>query len=162
MFKGILTSHPLFNISIAFLLLITIGCAPDERPWHADHTVFEVNKLAPHAENFHFEHFEGARNDDKTSSQYYQSLNGDWKFNWVSTPEERPLDFYRADFDDNSWSTIPVPANWEVHGFGNPIYLDERYPFEAKWPDAPEPFNPVGTYRHSFNIDTSSISMDSK
>ncbi len=34
----------------------------------------------------------------------------------------------------------------------HPIYLDERYPFSTTWPDAPEDYNPVGTYRHRFTV----------
>jgi beta-galactosidase len=54
--------------------------------------------------------------------------------------------------DDSQWNTIPVPANWEEEGYDYPIYLDERYPFSTTWPDAPEDYNPVGTYRHEFII----------
>ena len=32
------------------------------------------------------------------------SLNGMWKFNWVPTSQERPLDFYQTDFNDAAWN----------------------------------------------------------
>ena len=54
--------------------------------------------------------------------------------------------------EDSTWKTIPVPSNWEVEGYGHPIYLDERYPFITKWPNAPVDYNPVGTYRHTFTL----------
>jgi len=57
-----------------------------------------------------------------------------------------------VDLDDSNWDLIAVPANWEVEGYGHPIYLDERYPFTTKWPDAPKDYNPVGSYRHTFSI----------
>jgi beta-galactosidase len=90
--------------------------------------------------------------DSPDSSRRYISLNGNWKFHWTASPEERIRKFWDLGLDDDSWASIPVPANWEVEGFGYPIYLDERYPFSTTWPDAPQDYNPVGTYRHVFTI----------
>ena len=55
-----------------------------------------------------------------TTAPWYQSLNGRWKFHWSPKPADRPTDFFRDDFDDRAWPTIPVPANWErdYHRFG--------------------------------------------
>mgnify|MGYP006305964235 CR=1 FL=1 len=44
-------------------------------------------------------------------SPYWQSLNGQWKFHWVKSPDERPVDFYKPDFDVSGWDEIPVPSN---------------------------------------------------
>ena len=79
-------------------------------------------------------------------------MNGNWKFHFVRDPKERPSTFQNVVYDDSEWNTIPVPSNWEVEGYDYPIYLDERYPFTTTWPDAPEDYNPVGTYRHEFTI----------
>ena len=45
-------------------------------------------------------------------------------------------------------------------GFGKPIYLDERYPFTTKWPDAPTDYNPVGTYRKEIVLTKEFLSED--
>jgi len=119
---------------------------------HSDHTIFAVQKLAPRADFFAYESDELAKQNDPESSQCYISLNGAWKFHWTASPRDREKNFYKANLDDNDWETIPVPANWEVEGYGHPIYLDERYPFTTSWPDAPEDYNPVGSYRHTFSI----------
>ena len=119
---------------------------------HSDHTVFAVNKLAPRADFFAYESRELARGNTPDSSQRYISLNGIWKFHWSRSPKKRARDFYSTDLDDSKWGSIPVPANWEAEGYGWPIYLDERYPFTTSWPDAPQDYNPVGSYRKSFNI----------
>jgi beta-galactosidase len=119
---------------------------------HSDHTVFAVNKLAPRADFFAYESSELARANILDSSQRYLSLNGTWKFHWSRSPKKRAKNFYRTDLDDSQWGNIPVPANWEVEGYGHPIYLDERYPFTTSWPDAPEDYNPVGSYRKTFSI----------
>jgi beta-galactosidase len=122
-----------------------------EQVYHYNHTVFEENKLTPRATFFAFEN---ESIEDKEHSKRFLSLNGTWKFNWVKDPKQRPTTFQNIAYDDSEWTTIPVPANWEVEGFGHPIYLDERYPFTTKWPDAPNDYNPVGTYRKTINLDS--------
>lgn len=52
-------------------------------------------------------------------SEYYQSLNGNWKFNWVKQPSERPVDFYKESYNVAGWKEIPVPSNWD----GKEIFL---------------------------------------
>ena len=141
---------------LIILVLLLGSCGPKER-WesqdlHSDHTVFSVHKLAPHADFFAFESEELAVDGNPASSKRFLSLNGDWKFHWTDSPKDRVKRFWDTRLDDENWSTIPVPSNWEVEGFGNPIYLDERYPFTSSWPNAPVDYNPVGTYRHRFTI----------
>ena len=142
-----------FLISTIFVL----GCQHEplieiaEQVYHYNHTVFEENKLTPRATFFTFEN---ESIEDKEHSKRFLSLNGTWKFNWVKDPKQRPTTFQNIAYDDSEWTTIPVPANWEVEGFGHPIYLDERYPFTTKWPDAPNDYNPVGTYRKTINLDS--------
>jgi beta-galactosidase len=88
----------------------------------------------------------------REASQFYKSLNGRWKFNWVSKPSDRPLDFYRPKYDVSKWDEIPVPSNWQMHGYGRPIYLNMRYPFTMNPPYIPHDYNPVGSYRTEFRI----------
>ncbi len=96
------------------------------------------------------------------ASDFYQSLNGPWQFNWVKQPGERSMDFYKSDFDAGSWKTITVPSNWEIEGYGTPIYVNISYP-HAKLPprimvDASKEYtatrepNPVGSYRRTFTV----------
>ena len=140
-----------FSLSLSLSLCLSL-CSFSQKPYYADHQVFNVNKLEPHADFFEFESKDLAKKSNPDLSSRYLSLNGIWKFHWVKSPKDRPLDFYKKDYDDSSWGSIKVPANWEVEGYGNPIYLDERYPFTTKWPDVPVDYNPVGTYRLEFNI----------
>ena len=96
------------------------------------------------------------------ASVYHQSLNGDWKFNWVATPEERPIDFYQLVYDAGDWDQIPVPSNWQMEGYGVPIYTNITYPFANNPPSVtstpPGNYtsytlrNPVGSYRTEFTI----------
>ena len=119
---------------------------------HQNHQIFSENKEAPHPQLFPFNSVLAAFENKKENSLWYQSLNGLWKFNWVKNPKDRPMDFYKEDFDDSGWSYFPVPANWEVHGYGYPIYLDEKYPFHTNYPKTPENYNPVGTYRKIIEV----------
>ena len=123
-----------------------------EKDLHEYHTLFGVNKLNPRADFIACETEPLAILNTPDSSTRFQSLNGYWKFQWVHSPRQRIKKFFRLDLNDSDWDTIPVPGNWEVEGFGHPIYLDERYPFTTHWPFAPVKYNPVGTYRHSFKI----------
>ncbi|MFK7979732.1 MAG: glycoside hydrolase family 2 TIM barrel-domain containing protein, partial [Saprospiraceae bacterium] len=127
---------------------------------HENHQIFGVNKLAPHAEVFPFTNEVTAIQGDKTSSKWYQSLNGLWKFNWVKKPADKPENFQLEDYDDSDWTYFPVPANWEVHGYDYPIYLDEKYPFTTQWPNVSKAYNPVGSYRRTIDIPKNWLERD--
>lgn len=139
-------------IFIIFAFVFSAEAQEQKQNLHKDHSVFGMNKRSPHADFFAYESMELAMQNKLDSSKRFISLNGYWKFHWVKSPKDRIQNFYDIDLDDSQWETIPVPSNWEVEGYGHPIYLDERYPFTTKWPNAPEDYNPVGTYRHSFEI----------
>ncbi|TWT98147.1 Beta-galactosidase [Botrimarina colliarenosi] len=140
-------------------LIVTALAAPvlAANDWE-NPAVFRVNKLPPRATFYRFDTAEAARdatrvNGGRADSPYVQSLNGDWKFNYVGTPEERPMDFYQTDFDDSGWDTIPVPSNWELQGHGQPIYTNMVYPFDKNPPMiAGRNGNPVGSYRTTFTV----------
>ena len=144
----------------ALALLFSCTTPTTRQNLHSDHKVFKLNKLKPHADFFAFEKESLASENNLESSERFQSLDGDWKFHWVRSPKDRIQNFHETNLDDTDWLTIPVPSNWEVEGYDHPIYLDERYPFTTSWPRAPEDYNPVGTYRHTFNIPKGWINDD--
>ncbi|WP_197531025.1 glycoside hydrolase family 2 TIM barrel-domain containing protein [Posidoniimonas corsicana] len=90
------------------------------------------------------------------------SLNGSWRFHWSPTPDQRPVEFYRPDFDASGWGEIVVPGNWQTQGHGVPIYTNITYPFRKAPPrvtlDPPRSYtqhelrNPVGSYRRAFTL----------
>lgn len=100
--------------------------------------------------------------DDEENSSFYQSLNGPWRFHWAPDPQSRPTNFYEPDFDVSNWDHIPVPSNWQMEGYGVPIYLNSQYPFKVDPPrvmgtppksyTAYELRNPVGSYRRTFTV----------
>ncbi len=93
----------------------------------------------------------------------YQSLNGMWKFNLVSEPSQRPTTFFEEGFDVSAWDEIPVPSNWEMHGYDKPIYNNVEYPHSNTPPfinarpgynDGGKNYgiNPVGSYVRTFEV----------
>ncbi|MDE3251798.1 MAG: DUF4981 domain-containing protein [Bacteroidota bacterium] len=114
--------------------------------------VVDINKLASHASFLHYPSVALAEKNQAAASPWYLSLNGTWKFSYVDVPEKRPMDFYRTDFSDKEWKTIPVPGNWELNGFGIPIYTNIVYPFPKNPPFIDHHFAPVGTYRKKITV----------
>jgi len=97
---------------------------------------------------------------ERTASSRYLLLNGTWRFHWVKAPEERPLTFYKPSYDVSNWEEIEVPSNWEMKGYGTPLYTNVTYPFLSNPPFIQaqkgytmekEP-NPVGSYRRDFTL----------
>jgi beta-galactosidase len=120
--------------------------------------VFDINKEKGYAHHFSFESERDARDRIVSKSKFTQCLNGTWKFNISRVPEERPLDFYKSNYDVSEWNDIKVPSNWEVEGFDTAIYVNTRYPFwliakeRPQPPLIPEGYNPVGSYKRVFNV----------
>jgi beta-galactosidase len=111
----------------------------------------EAGKEKPRASFMLYEKKDDAIADDYSRSSYYQSLNGEWKFIYVDQYANRNKDFYQPRLDDSKWKAIAVPSNWEMKGFGVPIYTNIVYPFPKNPPFIGEN-NPVGTYRKTFTI----------
>ncbi|QQE11286.1 DUF4981 domain-containing protein [Planctomycetota bacterium] len=101
---------------------------------------------------------------DYSASDCHFDLNGEWKFSWSANPDERPEGFYAASYDVSEWDIINVPSNWQLEGYGVPIYTNRIYPFavdpprvmgevEEGWTKAKLP-NPVGCYKKTFVLPT--------
>ncbi len=136
-------------------MLAAAGNADTVPPVWEDPAVFAIHKLPPRASFFAYDTRDLAVAGDPTASRHFRSLDGVWKFHWVRAPADRPAGFWREDYDDAGWGTIPVPGNWEVNGFGIPIYLNSDYPFAPEHPDPPHiphDYNPVGSYRQWFEV----------
>ena len=99
---------------------------------------------------------------EKQNNTQIVSLDGTWKFKWSPDPASRPVDFYKTDYSILDWTNIVVPGNWEMQGFGIPIYININYPFQKDPPkvtsEPPRNFtsyshrNPVGSYCTTFQI----------
>lgn len=80
------------------------------------------------------------------------SLNGSWRFMFANTPEEIPNKFFEPGFSDSKWKLIDVPSNWEMKGYGDPLFRNVAAPFKANPPYVPREYNPTGAYRRTFTI----------
>ncbi len=114
--------------------------------------VFEINRLPARATFMNYADRQSAILDDYSLSPYYLSLSGKWKFNWVPKPSDRPVDFYKDNYDISSWKEIAVPGNWELLGYGIPIYTNREYPFKVNPPYIAHNDNPVGSYVKEFEL----------
>lgn len=141
------------RISIIFFLAISFLQLSAQQPDWENHYVLHINREPARAAFIGY---------GSVPSDRQISLDGQWKFHWSPTPEGRIADFYSTTFNDKDWKTFPVPANWEVNGFGTPIYVSSGYSFKIDPPRVtstpPEKYttfkerNPVGQYRRNFNL----------
>ncbi|NDV60773.1 glycoside hydrolase family 2 TIM barrel-domain containing protein [Bacteroides sp. 519] len=129
--------------------------------------IFAINKEDARATFTPFASLEELKKDpsylkpwERNKSSRYMLLNGNWKFHWVKQPSERPVDFYKPGYNVSGWNEIPVPSNWEMHGYGVPLYTNITYPFRNNPPFIQgqrgytlekEP-NAVGSYRRDFTL----------
>lgn len=114
----------------------------------------EINKEQAHAYTF--------LTEGKANNPMIHSLNGIWKFKWSPDPQSRPIDFYQESFSPDGWDNILVPGNWELQGFGTPVYTNIAYPFKVDPPNVtsePEKWfttyyerNAIGSYLTSFVV----------
>ena len=142
-----------------------------QAPYWEDETIFAENKEPAVATYMPYES-EQAMLADKA---YYKtpwttpvnnrnlSLNGTWRFHFVSEPSQRPMDFWKEGYDVSAWDTIPVPSNWEMQGYDRPIYANVEYPHSNTPPyikarpgfndgGANYGINPVGSYVRTFQV----------
>ena len=119
---------------------------------HADFSVFEKNKLAPRAYMIPYSDkqklIKMSEKEERYSSDTVHVLSGEWDFKFYKSINLLPekLDTIKVKF-----SKIPVPADWQRHGFEEPVYLNCPYQFKTMEPDVPEDM-PVGVYRKFFDI----------
>ena len=129
--------------------------------------VFAINKLPGHVTYIPFADEKEMLSDpayskpwERTESSRYLLLNGKWKFNWVADPKDRPAGFRAPRYDVSSWDEIDVPSNWEMKGYGTPLYSNSTYPFLNNPPfiqpqrgyTAEKEPNPPGSYRRDFDL----------
>ncbi len=152
------------------LLLSVLPLLAVQKDWENE-LVYEKNKMASRVPTYSYKNASDALKGDREKARM-RSLNGSWKFNFVEKEEDRPIDFMGKDFAGKGWNEIPVPSNWELQGYGQPIYSNITYPFTPGIldPNQPKPThymgpqppmppkiyrdNPVGSYYRDFEVPT--------
>lgn len=101
------------------------------RDWENPY-VTQINRYTMHEPCGVYESVEQALEGNRRSSKYVSCLNGSWKFKLFPSPDAVTDDFYLPDYDYSNWDSIPVPSNWELHGYGKPVYTNILYPFNKE------------------------------
>lgn len=149
------------SLVVATFLAATAAYATER--WE-DPAVFRINKLPPRASLVPFPDAASALPGARAASPWVIPLNGDWQFFHGGNPAATPSGFERPDFDASSWAKLPVPSNWQMHGYGHPLYTNITYPFAqdpgrvmgvppshfSNFPESNR--NQFGCYRHSFRV----------
>ncbi|MBB6461952.1 glycoside hydrolase family 2 TIM barrel-domain containing protein [Flammeovirga kamogawensis] len=159
-------------ILITNLVLLSNFLLAQQNDWENE-LMFEQNKMVARVPTYSFYSVEDAIEGNREKSRM-KSLNGLWKFKYKHTDLERPMDFYQTNFKAKDWEDIIVPSNWELQGYGQPIYSNVVYPFTPNiialsknsikqsavgGPQPPKPpfiyrDNPVGSYIKYFEMPT--------
>ena len=142
----------LLTIVLIAFSISAIMAQKSRKPDWENPSVIAINKEDARVTSVPYATMEQALQLDFKASPNYMLINGEWKFHWVTRPSEKPKKFYLPEFDDGLWRKIPVPSNWELQGYGVPIYVNQPYEFteEPDPPQVPHDYNPVGSYRTWF------------
>lgn len=138
-----------------------------EIKWLDDPEIFRVNQMAAHSDH-EFYSSKKSFEQRKQGNQLQQSLNGEWKFWFSKNSNERPVDFYREEFDAKEFVQIRVPMHIEIAGFDKIHYINNMYPWEGHSFRRPAyslkgytpkqksfsgaEYNPVGSYLTKFDL----------
>lgn len=114
--------------------------------------VYELNQVDGHVPLVPYSSVDEALKNNRSKAGSFLSLNGTWKFHFADNPEGTPAGFFEEGFNDKKWDTISVPSNWEMKGFGDPLFRNVSTPFPPKPPYIPREYNPTGSYRKTFTL----------
>ena len=171
----ILKRKALTVLQTAFMFFVVLNVNGQDKDPIRDYKHFIENEavISDKKEGAHasFTSFTSEKDALNNTPEFYQLLDGIWKFNWVRNPADRPTTFMNFNENLSSWDDIKVPSNWEVEGYGIPIYVNHQYEFSdykamvaddmelvdriypANPGKVPNEYNPVGTYVRDFTID---------
>lgn len=138
----------------AVIILLT-GSVSFSNDFWQDSQVYTVGTLPHSCTHIPYPDAESAIEGSFEASPWFMSLHGDWSFNWVKKPADRPVDFFKPGYDVSGWEKIPVPSCLERLGYGQPYHGTLSNLFRAQEliiPNVPEDNNPVGSYRTSFEL----------
>lgn len=146
--------------TISMFLLGSVGHMLGQQdtvlPYWKDVNVISVNKENPRTAFMAYPDINFATSGKYMDSPRFRTLNGRWKFLYADSYRNLPDNVIENDYDYSKWSDITVPGNWEVQGFGVPIYTNTFYEFAPHNPQPPllPEDIPAGVYRRSFELPT--------
>jgi len=148
---------PLSIIHYPFLLLCLLlpSIQLSGQEFWKDKQVYTVGTEPHTCTHYTFPDQASALEGKHEESPYYKSLGGQWKFNWVARPADKPEGFHEPSYNVDAWKEIPVPSCWERQGYGVPSHRAIGILLKAgkiKIPTVPKNDNPVGSYRTTFEV----------
>ena len=151
--------------AFVFLFFFHSVCLSQEsKSFWLDENINEDNRMPMHASYYVYETDALAELGDWKSSKNYLNLNGKWKFQYLENPNNLPTGFEKVNFNDTAWDDFKIPANWDVNGYGYPVYTNTTYDFDkiiaVNPPLVPTTFNPTGVYRRTININDAWLDKD--
>ena len=147
-----------FMFAMLALVAVTANAAPkpQAKPYWLDPSVNRVGTEQSRASFFAYESAAKARKSDKAQSARYLSMEGQWKFKFVTHHYDAPKGFEAVGFDDASWELFPVPGLFELNGHGDRIYKNVGYAWNTQFENKPgfveEKNNYTGSYRRTFQV----------
>jgi len=120
------------------------GSAKSKMIYHEDLEQLHINTLPNRC---YFVPFGKGQNpfESRENSQRFELLNGDWGFRYFASIIDLEDDFTLVEAEQ----TIPVPSNWQLHGYDVAQYTNVVYPIPFDPPYVPDD-NPVGVYSRSY------------
>ncbi|HZJ82897.1 MAG TPA: glycoside hydrolase family 2 TIM barrel-domain containing protein [Clostridia bacterium] len=99
-----------------------------KKPDYQNQHITQINRAPSHFPWSAYENGDQARLGK--DSKFTISLDGEWRFSLVDSPTDLPEGFNQPDVDLSVWGKIQVPGNWELQGYGKPVYVNTLYPFK--------------------------------
>ena len=118
-------------------LVATMSLSAQTAKMWLDPKVNHENRKEARAAYFAYENTELAAQADKSKSDRYLDLTGEWKFNFVKNHNEAPEGFFAIGYDDSKWDNFPVPGLFEILGYGDRIYRNAGYPWNLQFEPNP-------------------------
>ncbi len=141
---------------LLLLSLFWVSALWAQSPEWLDPQVNQINRAPARSAFFAYPSGEAALAGQRDASPLFFSLNGTWKFFWVKDLDQKPNQFYLPGFEDQYWVDFPVPGNWEMNGYGDPIYKNVGYAWANQFRSAPpmveKKNNHVGSYRKEIEL----------
>ena len=149
---------------MTLLVLNAISLVVQTKPDWENPAVFAINKENTRSTSVPYDSEVAALKNHFSSSPYYKSLNGDWHFYWVDKIGDVPKDFYfEENYSENvkplwkkgtpnqisgksGWTLMLVPGNWEMNGYGIPMYVNIGYGIPINPPFIDHNDSPTGAY----------------
>ena len=121
------------------------GSAKSKLIYHENTETLHIGTEARHC---YFVPFADGQNpfESREESRLFELLNGEWNFRYLDSVIDLEDDF----LDIKADKTIPVPANWQLHGYDRPQYTNVSYPIVFDPPYVPDE-NPVGVYSRNYS-----------